>query len=247
MSETIRVDDKFIKSFLIPIENVADKALLKIKDGRISSSVVAPETSIIFYAETDIDTSVNDELMLAIANVRKLRTHLELATDLSDNDELELDGNLLKYKSKKWRFVLHLLDESILLSSSKIISKKAIDEFEHSHSFVIQPDIIKEIVRMKSANKEAEKVYFRFEDDGIYADLTDHSKPNMDLSGIKITDKYTGDTKQMGCPILFDMIRVLSRYKDIPFKVKYADRGVFMFQSIYNKVSINYIISENTN
>lgn len=243
MPDTIRIDERFIKSFLVPLENISEKALLSIEDGKISSTVVSPESGIILYAETNIDTNI-EEAEIGVSSVRKIRTHLEIGTDLSKSDELVLDGNKLKYDSGNWRFSLHLLDVSILTGPP--FSKEKIKHFDYSHSFILNNDVVKKIVKLRSANKEAEKVYFIFDEDGVYADLTDHSTPNMDVSGLKICDKYEGDSKKIGCPILFDLIRAISRYKDVPFKVKY-NGSHFIFQTIYNKVSISYIIAENTN
>jgi hypothetical protein len=217
--------------------------LLSIEGGKISSTVVSPESSIILHIETTIDTSI-EEAEIGVSSVRKLRTHLDIGTDLSRSDELVLEGNKLKYDSGNWRFSLHLLDSSILIGPP--FSKEKIKYFDYTHAFILDSETVKKIVKLRSANKEAEKVYFIFDEDGVYADITDHSTPNMDVSGLKITDKYEGDPKKIGCPILFDLIRAISRYKDIPFKVKY-NGSHFIFQTIYNKVSINYIIAENTN
>lgn len=229
--------------FLSPIESISSKVLLSINNDKISTIAVSPETGVILAIESDVESNMDGQ-KFAFADIRKFNTHLKKCTDLEDNNQIIIDANKVKYNSSKWRFTLTLLDESIL--GTPPFTRDKIDGFEIENSFVLRQDVIKELISLKAANKEAPKVYFKFLDDGVYADLTDYSISNTDVSGMKVCEKYTGGKNAVGCPVVFNVVQHLAKHKDTPFKVKYNGKA-FMFQTVKNGVSINYIISETTN
>jgi|AntRauTorckE6833_2_1112554.scaffolds.fasta_scaffold00086_64 hypothetical protein len=237
----IKISKSFIHNFLIPVANVVDKATLTIKDGRISTVAASKSTGIILSISQDIDTDI-DEMDIGIGNIKKFKIYLDTVTDLDNSDELIVNNNTIKYKSDKYRFTFHLLDSSI--TGKAKISKDLITNWSVDNSFVVSHESIREIIRIKAANKEADKVYFKFVEDGVYADVTDYAITNMDTTGYKIADSFVGNPNATGCPVSFDIIKCLSYHKNTPFKFKYTNRGGFLIQSIIDDTLISYVISE---
>jgi hypothetical protein len=241
MKKYIKITDSFQKDFLSPISYVTDKVILKIKDGKMSVSTHTPDSVIIMHTTINIDSNLEEE-RINIGNIKKLKNHIDNATDLQDSDELIVESNKLRYKSNKWRFSLHLMEDGILPDSRMDVDKIA--GFEASTTFDLSYASVREIIKLKSANSDAEKVYFKFTDEGVHADVTDYAISNIDESGVKIADSFVGDQNTLGCPVVFELIKLLSQHKGMDFIVKYNSRGAFLFQYATPDVTISYVISE---
>jgi len=238
----IKIDENFVPDFLTPLANIAEKVVLTVEDGKINATANSSDGTILLHIEKDMDYTLDDETNINIGDVVKFKNHVINATDLSDSDEIVLDANKLKYKSKKWRFTLHMFEDGILQKNTIPVSMIA--NFEYTTKFTLTSESIREIIKLKASNKEVDKVYFKFIDGNVYADVTDYSLDNMDVSGVMVAEDFDGETNMSGCPVDFELIKILSQNRKKDFVVKHAKRGVFLLQSVVNNCSISYILPE---
>jgi len=238
----LHIDKNFIKNFLNPISNVSEKGIINVDKNKVSSSVATPDGMIILYIINELHTE-SSTFNLNIGDISKLKNLLDGATDLDENNKIEISDTLLKYKSKKWRFKYHLLDDGIIKPIS--INVQKIKDFQANTSFELSMKSILEIVKLRALNKESDKIYFRFQEEvGVTATVTDYSITNTDEMSVLVTDTYEGDSNILGCPVYFEMIKILSQHRNIEkFRVKY-NGNAFLFQAIHENVMLNYIVSE---
>lgn len=238
----LKIDESLIKSVFTPLSFVAEKVVISIKDSKITTCTTTPDGMIILHLIKQVETDL-DDVNFNIVDVKRLKNLLESATDLEDNDQLVLKGNVLQYKSKKWRFKHHLLDDGILKSMQ--INSKKIKEFGNKTSFTLTKENLKEIVKLKSLNPTCEKVYFKFtKDDGVVAVVTDYVITNSDEMSVEVCKDFDGEENSMGCPVYFEMIKILSQNRNVDeYKVKY-NGGAFLIQAVSDGVLLSYIVSE---
>jgi hypothetical protein len=242
MKKIIKLDDSLVTGFLLPLSLVTERVVLSVKDDKISAVAMSPDSTILMLIEKDMQSNT-DEFNINVGNIKKLKSHIDNATDLNDSDELIIEGNKAKYKSGKWRFSLMLLDDGIIRKNNT--SMDTINALDYKTFFDLSYASIREIVKLRSANADAEKVYFKFTDDGVYADVADYSVSSIDESGVRIALDFDGDQNTIGCPVGFELIKLLSQHKGMDFKVKYAsEKGVFVFQYVSDGTSLTYVVSE---
>lgn len=247
----LKIDEAFNKMFLTPIGQIVERAVLTIGDGKIYSQCISRDIGVGVYIERDIETDLEVGYNINLGDVLKLRNHIQNATDLEDSADLIINKNTIKYKSTKWRFTIHLFDDGIITKNKSDVNK--ILQYPYTTKFNLSYQAIREILKLKAANKEAEKVYFSYTEDGVYADVTDYTQANMDKSGMLICDEFEGDENIIGCPLTFEVIALLSKNVGADYVVKHtgnqtggnpAQEGVFMLQTVVDGCSINYVASE---
>lgn len=243
MNNYITLTPEFVDNFLSPLANVIDRAPFYIDDGKITVSCFNSTGDVEFGLSfwMDIDTGISDTT-INLSDLKKFKNLINRATELDENDKLFLDKNVLKYKSTKWRWKYYLLDAGLL--NTRKIKKESLDKFNTTVSFVIKPDTLMDIVKIKALHKNnSDKVYLKIEDDKITACITDLTASNTDEIGVTVTDKFETDDEIDQVIIKFDLIKVLSQHRGVPFKVKIS-KTACLFQTVWNGVNINYITSQ---
>jgi hypothetical protein len=246
MSNYIKITDEFITTFLSPIANVMDRAPFHIDDGKITVNLMNSNGDVAFGLcfTMDIDTDITDTT-INISDLTKFKNLLTKATELDSNDKLELDNNVLKYKSDKWRWKYYLFDGSLLQKTRKL-KQEQLDNFNASVSFVIKPEVLMDIVKIKALHKNnSDKVYFKFTDDSISACITDYTSANTDELGVTVSDKFESDGELDQAILKFDLIKILSQHRGVPFKVKISKQAI-VFQTIWDGVKISYMSAQLT-
>jgi hypothetical protein len=237
----IKVTESFIKTFLTPLSNVVDKAPFLIKDSTISTCCKSPNGELTVSFSTPIDTNVDDKT-INIPDIVKFKNLLDRSTILEDNDKLVINNNKLSYTSSKWRFKYHLLDSSLM--KFKKLKSDVIDNFQTKLSFILEPQVLIDIVKLKSFHKnKVEKVYFKIIDGKIYACLTDETIASTDELSVMVRDKYELNGETTENVIKFDIIKLLSQHRGVPFKIKCSDHAVLV-QTKWDNVDIKYITSK---
>lgn len=243
MSDTnyIELNESFIKNFLSPLSNVVEKAPFLVKDSTITSSCRSSNGEISAVFSMDIGTNISEE-RFNVPDLVKFTNLLDKATILEDNSKLIVGKNKLSYKSSKWRFNYHLLSVDLLKYLN--LKQSVVDEFNSELTFTLKPEVIRDIVKLKTFHKnKVEKVYLKIIDNSIYACLTDDTIANTDELSVLITDRYDLVGDMSNCIIKFDTIKVLSQHRNAPFKVK-CSKNAFLIQTIWNGVTIRYITSK---
>lgn len=239
----IKITPEFVDNFLSPIANVIDRVPFYINDGKISVNCFNSTGDVEFGLSfsMDVDTDIEDTT-INLSDLKKFKNLINKATELQYNDDLILCKNTLKYESIKWRWKYHLLDSDLL--SVRKIKKDNIDNFKYNVSFIFKPDILNDIVKIKSLHKNnSDKVYLKIGEDSITSCITDFSSSNTDEIGVVVTDKFESDDEIDQAIIKFDIIKILSQHRGVPFKVKISKQAC-LFQTVWNGVNISYIISQ---
>lgn len=239
----IKLTKPFIDNFLSPLSNVVDKAPFLIKDSKITTCCKTPSGEVSVNFTMDIDTDV-DDITINVPDMVKFKNLLDRSTVLDDSDKLMIHKNKVSYKSTKWRFNYHLLDSSLMKNMN--LKPDVIENFDSSLTFILKPDVLSDIVKLKTFHKnKVEKVYIKIIDGSIYACLTDETIINTDELSVLVTDKYDlqDEDKLSNMVIKYDLIKILSQHRGVPFKIKCSEQA-FLIQTIWNGVTITYITAK---
>jgi len=239
----IKLSRPFIENFLSPLSNVVDKAPFLIKDSKISTCCKNSSGEISVNFSMSIDTDI-DDVTINVPDMVKFKNLLDRGTVLDDSDELVVHKNKLSYKSAKWRFNYHLLDSGLMKYMN--LKSDVIDNFDSSLTFNLRPEVLSDIVKLKTFHKnKVEKVYIKLVDGAIYACLTDETIMNTDELSVLVTDNYDLCNKDniSNMIIKYDVIKILSQHRGVPFKIKCSETA-FLIQTIWNDVTITYITAK---
>ena len=241
-SKYIKITEPFIKNFLTPLANVVDKAPFFIKDSKISVCCKNPNGELTVSFSMPIETNIDNET-INIPDIPKFKNLLDRSTILDDSDKLYIKNNKVSYTSSKWRFKYHLLDSSLM--KHRELKSNVVDNFQSKLSFILEPQVLNDIVKLKSFHKnKVEKVYFKIDDDKIYACLTDETIASTDELSVLVRDKYQIDGQVLTENVIkFDIIKVLSQHRGVPFKIKCSDRAILV-QSKWDDVDIKYLTAK---
>ena len=210
----LTITQALITNFLHPLSIVVEKGIVSVLDDKITTCSRTPDNKIICHMSMDIDSNIGNH-DFTIGNIARFKNLLDKATDLEENTKLEIKSNLVSYKSTRYRFKYHMLGDDIITRSH--INMDNIKNFEILKSFVMSYEDIREIVKLKTLNQTADKVYFNFTETGVYATVTDKTIPNIDEATVLIADEFTGDVSILPSPISYDMIKILSQHRNTPF------------------------------
>jgi hypothetical protein len=126
------------------------------------------------------------------------------------------------------------------------LKSDVIDNFDSSLTFNLRPEVLSDIVKLKTFHKnKVEKVYIKLVDGAIYACLTDETIMNTDELSVLVTDNYDLCNKDniSNMIIKYDVIKILSQHRGVPFKIKCSETA-FLIQTIWNDVTITYITAK---
>lgn len=232
-SFSVKLNKKdFLENILVPVSYISQNSNIKITDKSIFSLV--SNEMFAFYCKSDIDTNYKSfdgtPLNLSIRGVTKFKKLISCIPE--DSFSLGIKSNHLKYESDNIRFKYYLLDDGIIKDPPINVDK--INEIDCDYEFIISLSKIKELLQLNSAISLKDgndlKVYFKFTENGVYAELTDKAMDNSDSVDILISKEYTGNTNKIGIPIVFELLKYLNYVKCSMFKVKYSsDKKVFIF------------------
>jgi hypothetical protein len=240
MSKSIKIKNKhsFLKNFLLPISKISDSAILdtkKIKDSsNISTLSCTSDNSVIFYNEYPVDINFEDNVALNCLDIKKLIRAIE-AIPFQDNIVFNIEENNLSYQDKSLSFKYHLLEDGIIKKPK--VDLKKLQDVEFDVQFILKNDKIKDLIKASVFTSDSNKIYISFDEDGVYADLTDKTKKNIDNMIIKISDEYKGK-RVKSVPFNFDIFRIMENSNNDIF-IKINEKiGIVIFeiQNNYNKM-----------
>lgn len=241
MSKVLKIKNKaeFVKSFLNPISKISDSSVIELENGGLSCLTCTSDNSVILSIQYGIEGEFENNEVLNCPDIKKLVK----AIDTIKEDEIEfyLENNNLSYKGKSIRFKYHLQENGIIKKPK--INLKRLGETDFHSSFILGLDKIKEMIKGSVFSSDSNKVYLTADKDGVYAELTDKTRNNIDSIALQISDEINGENFE-SLPLSFEIFRIMdvSGVKEILVKInKKLGVVIFQIQGNYNKMT--YIMS----
>lgn len=245
MSKTIKIKNKtnFVKNFLSPISKISDSVVLepKVKDDKnyLTCLCCTPDNSVFLYIEHPLEEALDGELKLNCSDVKKFIRAID-AISYSDEIEFSIENNNLSYKDKLLRFKYHLLEDGII--KKPIMKLEKLDDTVFHTNFVLEKDAIKGLLKGSVFSCDSNKLYVSANKDGVYAELTDKTRKNIDTITLMVSDEYKGDEIE-NIPFSFDIFRIMENLNhDIFVKIN-KDKGIVIFEIFNNYNKTIYIMS----
>jgi hypothetical protein len=245
MSKTIKIKNKanFIKNFLSPISKIGDASVLELKNDKLTCLTCTSDNSIIYYVECDVYGEFDNNEVLNCPDIKKLIKAID--TIQSDSEiSFEIEENNLSYKSNNLRFKYHLQEDGIIKKPKLNLQK--LNDTEFNSSFTLKKDLIKELIKGSVFSSDSNKIYFFGDKEGVYAELTDKTRNNIDTITLKVCDVLNGDNVD-SLPLNFEIFRIIDVSSVDEIKVQINNKlGLVLFelQNNYNKMT--YIMSSLT-
>ena len=244
MSKILKIKSKsdFVKNFLQPISKIADASVLDIDGNKLNCLTCTSDNSVILSIQYSIEGDFTDGEILNCPDIKKLIK----AVDTIKDDEIEfcIENNNLSYKGKNIRFKYHLQEDGIIKKPK--LNLKKLEETDFHASFILDYEKVKEIIKGSVFSSDSNKIYIMGDHEGVYAELTDKTRNNIDTITLKISDELKGeDIKSL--PLSFEIFRIIdiSNSKNILVKIN-NKLGVVIFQTENNYNKVTYIMSSLT-
>jgi len=207
---SVTVNSRFVE-FIRGILQVNSSCILRREDenGSITCLSGTPDNTTILYGRCYVSGDFKG--VLNILSVDKVIKALERIRS-SDNTDLirfVVNENNIEFQSQSTRFKYHLIDDGIL--SQPPINIQKVVGCEYDVCFHVEPLKLQEMLKLSSFASDSNKVYIKGTEDGIYAELTDKAKPNIDVAEMKVSDTNVVFDEM---PINLDFFRCLNFNKD---------------------------------
>ena len=109
-------------------------------------------------------------------------------------------------------------------------------------SFILKNDQIKELIKGSVFSSDSNKIYVSTDSEGVYAELTDKTRNNIDTITLRISDSYDGDSID-SLPFSFEIFRLMEiSNKDILVKIN-VKLGLVIFEILDNYNKMLYVMS----
>lgn len=240
MELVIKDKGEFITKFLKPVCNISDSGCLKIQENKVTSINSTQDSSVILFAQCNINIDTDKPVVLNCPDLRRL----ERIISLLDTSEVALkyNGNSLSYNDGKVRFTYHLLESGILNGPS--LSAEKISKLTFNIKFTVEQNKITELIKGSSFANTASKLYISFVDGKVYGEIADKTNPLLDTFTTIINDNFTPDEQLSDIPINFETIKVLStvKWEKITVNINTA-LGVILFEINEEQYKLKYIVS----
>lgn len=245
MSKTLKIKNKnsFLKNFLLPISKISDSVVLQPKsvedENFLSCLCCTPDNSVFLYVEHPIEEQLDSDISLNCSDVKKF---IRAIDSISHADEISFDieNNNLSYKDKYLRFKYHLLEDGIIKHPKMNLAK--IDNTVFHTRFLLEKESVKDLLKGSVFSCDSNKMYISANKNGVYAELTDKTRKNIDTITFLVSEEYDGDEIE-NIPFCFDIFRIMENINnEIHVKIN-KDNGIAIFDIFNNYNKTIYIMS----
>ena len=238
---TLNVTNKsnFLSYFLNPVSRLSNSCIVNVGDETISTIIAAADNTSILYAryKTNLGASGNK---INLPDLNRLTKILQCIQ--SDNFDLNLDGNCIKYKDTNIQFKYHLLEDNILTSPP--ISTEKISALTFNTNFKVPYSSILSLIKTSTFAVNLNKLYIFTKDGNVYAEINDKQSHNVDSVSIKLCDEYSGADIKDPLPLSFETIRTIIGAKCDYIKINVNSQlNVMTFDINNNESKLTYIVS----
>jgi hypothetical protein len=230
----------FIQKFLVPISRINDLCTLKIHSDSISSLIRTPDNNFVLHAIYS-EIGVDDELVeknISFADIKRFIKAFE-CTEGEDVDLLVNDNNI-EYKSTNVKFKFHLINDNLVKSPNFNLDK--INSLNYNINSKISLNTILSLIKSSTFITDSNKIYIKATKDGLYGELSDKTRDNIDSFTTKLSDELEGSVSEDTIILNFDIFRILSALKtqDIDIRLN-TERGYVAFDIKDDKYKLKYI------
>lgn len=218
---------QFLENLIGPCSKLAENICLEFSDNRLIKTLVnSSDNSTILLAS--IPCEVQEPFKCIIPDCK---TFLRLFSGIADQSiNLEINSNVILYKSSELSFKYHLLDESYVINK-KSLSEEKLNSLEYDTEFDLSKRALSEIFRFNSIIPEAEKLYFVTEGTKVVAKLGDEQKANTNELTATVSTNFEGKPIPQGFPLNIQSILLMS-FSDETIRVKINHQlKVFKFET----------------
>lgn len=233
--------NQFIPYFLDPISKITERCVINISPKGLTCVGSTEDDTIILIAGLFIKTGLEDDekIKLNIGNVKKIINVLKQVEE--DEIELDVSDSVLKYKSDKVKFRMHLLDNGIIESPNINVSK--LNQLPFGTDFTLSKEAVDNVLKGSLFSTDSNKIYLYTRDKQIYGELADKKIQNIDTIEYKIAETYNGDDFTGDMPIDMEIFRILKGLKFESIHVKASNQPKVLLMEISNDKSIlKYIL-----
>ena len=193
----------FVNNFLTAIEKINNSCILSITQKGFSSLLNSQDQTIILYSVFDHPNEI-EGLKLNLPDLNRLIKILNCIE--SDEIELKIETNSIKYTSKDIRFTYHLLHDGIIPNCQ--LNPEKIKTIDYQTSFTITPETLVNIVRGSTLTSDnTAKIYFSTDNGEVFGELTDKQRDNVDSYKMKIAESYKGEAIKEELPLTYEVLR----------------------------------------
>ena len=242
MNYTIASKSNFLDNFLVPISKINTKSILKVNETSITSLIAASDGTLILYAT--FQNTIESEPFKQVLNLASSDKFIKLLKHVpSDTVVLKLEDNNIKYSSPQMRFTYYLLDDGILSVPSIDVEK--IKNLKHDVVFELTSERLAELIKLSSySTEDINKVYIYTDEQGVYAELTDKKRPNVDSATVFLSNSFEGAQISKPLPVNLEAIRLISSNKSSSNKVYVNNNlNVFVIESNTENTKLTYIVA----
>jgi hypothetical protein len=244
MSKVLKLKSKneFVRNFLQPISKISDASVLEVSGQSLNCLTCTSDNSVILSIQFNIGGDIEELQTLNCPDIKKLIKAID--TIKEDEIEFHLENNNLAYKGKNLRFKYHLQEDGIIKKPK--LNLKKLEETDFHSLFVLEYEKIKELIKGSVFSSDSNKIYLMGNNEGVYAELTDKTRNNIDTITIKVADKLEGESVN-SLPLSFEIFRIMetSGLKNILVKIN-NKLGIVIFQIENNYNKMTYIMSSLT-
>ena len=232
-----------VKQFLNPVSKISEECTISVTPNHMSTLVRDMAGNVILYCKLNTKTNVDkgDKVDLHIKDIRKLSK----VFDCIDEDVIAIDVDpvsaVMKYKSPKLSFKLHLVTDNVIRSAGFSVAK--INAITYDSEFVMSGEKLSEILKGSIFATETNKIYFYTNEDGVFAELTDKANDDTDSITFEVTENHLGEPITNPLPFSLEILRLLNSSKSSEIFVRINNTyGLITFTITNPEGEIKYII-----
>jgi hypothetical protein len=234
----LNLEKESLVRFLQNLDSITQQSIITLTDSKIESIVSTPDNTLFLYSEWICDTDVEDKKAIHIPDVKRLLNLVRYID--SENINLELCSNSLKYKSKEMKFTYHLFEEG-LISPCQLKAEK-IKAFDTDFSFNLTKAEYQKLTKASAFSGDVNKIYFYTNDDGVFGEITDRAKHSVDTFGCKVGEITKGSTLEP-ISLNFENFKLLQsgwQTCNVSFN---QQLGVCIIKTVENNIESTYIFT----
>jgi hypothetical protein len=223
-----------VESLLVPASKLSDNICLSIEQTLAKTLVTSSDNSIILIASVPCEAKEDFKCIIP-----DTKTFLRLFAGIDSNNlNLSVESNVIKYSDSSMSFKYHLLDDSYY-SSKKSLSEEKLNQVTYDTTFNLPKAKLSDILKFNSIIPDAEKLYVSTNNGKVFAKIGDEQKSNTNEITTEVSDSYEGALIEDGIPINVQNILLLSfNSENITVGINHQLK-IFKFETPYTK----YIIS----
>lgn len=230
----------FTSSFLQPISKISERCVIGLSGDSATCLIADNSCPLSLYCEAKIKLDTEEKIHLNIGDVYKLERAISCIEE--DTPTFELKQNHIIYKSKELKFKYHLLEDGVMKRPT--IDVNALNNIKVDTSFNISKNTFNQLLRNSSFTHDSNKVYISTTNDGVLAELTDKTIPNIDSIEMKVCDSFSGTPINPPEPLRLDWLRTFASIKTEFINVRYNKQNhIVIFYMTTENATLQYIVS----